>query len=99
MCHKEFILEKVSDEYFQHNHFPFFLTRQNVYYYTCTKQKVPESTEPWVTLELWVLSMKLATCQPSGTWKLEVALRFLGSLWTPAEDTDTAAQALQQRSS
>jgi len=74
-----------------------FLTRKNVYYYTCTKQKVPESTEPWVTPKLCVLSMKFATCQPSGTWNLEVAPRFLGSLWTPAEDTDRAAQVLQQR--
>jgi len=60
-----------------------------VFYYTCTKQKVPESTEPRVTPELWVLSMKLATCHPSGTWNLEVAPRFLGSLWTLAEDTGT----------
>lgn len=30
---------------------------------------------------------------------LEVAPRFLGSLWTPAKDTDTAAQGFQQKSS
>jgi hypothetical protein len=61
----------------------FSFTYHNVYHFTCTYQKVPDSSNIHRShAEFWFLSMDPPLCHSSGTLHLEVAPVYLENLWT-----------------